>query len=709
MNSNTECRGDEAKRHQLNNLCNICLSNFPPDRPWPWVLQHVTPGSSGKWDFLGQDIALKQPSSNIQLLESSKAGCHLCTMFLEAIFPEKACIGVQQATGIERWVNPGTFRIHMLYSGDNWVLQMRHITDCFGKELKGVIDLCLDLVYRLADIEAPHPVWKFFPQHYDHSISIAATQPLSDTNISPPAIHQVKEWLRACTEKHDACRASKFRNPIALDSNFRLVDIGMNEDDPIHLVDARGSSEPETMQYCTLSYRWTAETTATNLKTENKTQFYQSIPTENWPKIYLDAVSITRQLGVRYLWIDSLCIIQNQADDWARQAALMGKIYSGGLLNLAAVEADRGTGLEVPRNPLRVAPCLLTLSLPDSCQQSFLVHRPDDIRKAVDRAPLYKRGWCFQERVLSRRTVHFADQLFWECVTLRASETLPLISDFLDRVEYLDNWIQSARAALWAEATPPREPLHRLWRSLVRFYTQTHLTKPQDRLIAIRGVADTLARQYGLSPTNDYLAGLWKPNMANQLLWARESETYSEEDGKLANKLATHFPSWSWASCPSEARFLDISGGSLIRVDSGHASNNNERAAESSHLLLMGWRVRSLSLTRLLAGNESCLEFPWLLPGEVAIHVELDRPVKNRKRYMDVCYLPVMDHFGNISGLVLSDIKQVRCGMRVFRRLGIFRGGSGHDDYAVMRALVPGWSRNIVGEDCNGWSRFMLV
>ena len=102
-------------------------------------------------------------------------------------------------------------------------------------------------------------------------------------------------------------------------------------------------------------------------------------------------MSITHQLGVRYLWIDSLCIIQDQTEDWLKQAALMGNIYSGGLLNLAAVE---GSGLEVSRNPLRVAPCLLTLQTPgpDSRPTKWLCYRPDDIRKAVDRAPLYKRG-----------------------------------------------------------------------------------------------------------------------------------------------------------------------------------------------------------------------------------------------------------------------------------------------------------------------------
>ncbi|KAK4236127.1 hypothetical protein C8A03DRAFT_35984 [Achaetomium macrosporum] len=102
---------------------------------------------------------------------------------------------------------------------------------------------------------------------------------------------------------------------------LRLVDIGTYMDSNTRTVDVSGGSDAGALQYITLSYRWTEETKLTNLTTKNKHQFQRSIPTDVWPKVYRDAVSIAHQLDVRYLWIDSLCIIQNQPEDWRKQAA----------------------------------------------------------------------------------------------------------------------------------------------------------------------------------------------------------------------------------------------------------------------------------------------------------------------------------------------------------------------------------------------------
>jgi hypothetical protein len=295
------------------------------------------------------------------------------------------------------------------------------------------------------------------------------------------------------------------------------------------------------------------------------------------------------KLGVRYLWIDSLCIIQDQTEDWLKQAALMGSIYSGGLLNLAAVECS---GLEVSRNPLRVAPCQLTLQRP-GLPTKWLCYRPDNIRKAVDRAPLYKRGWCFQERVLSRRTVHFGDQLFWECTAQRASEAFPLRTEVPTRPQYVDSAIRDIKVDLQTENGSHERGVHtfhRRWCSVVRCYSQTDLTKPSDRLIALKGIASAMASQFRHSPT-DYLAGLWKPSIAAQLLWGRESERYSNADEVLASQLANHFPSWSWASCPGETRFIFLEtlwSRSLVRLDGAHVSHDAARATDASFLVLRG-------------------------------------------------------------------------------------------------------------------------
>jgi hypothetical protein len=191
--------------------------------------------------------------------------------------------------------------------------------------------------------------------------------------------------------------------------------------------------------------------------------------------------------------------------------------------------------------------------------------------------------------------VHFGDQLFWECTTLRACEAFPLRTEVPTRPEYVDAAIRNIKVDLQTENGSQERCLHRCWCSVVRCYSQTELTKPSDRLIALKGIANGMASRFQHSPT-DYLAGLWKPSIALQLLWARQSKSYSDADEKLARRLALHFPSWSWASCPGETRFMDLhrSGSrSLVRLDGAHASDDAASAANASFLVLRGWLVAS--------------------------------------------------------------------------------------------------------------------
>jgi hypothetical protein len=639
--------------------------------------------------MLDNGVTLQQPSSVMELKESSEAGCHLCTELLEALLPEKAFIALEQTS-----IPESTFRIHMLRAFEGWVLQIRQIR--YGsQELDGVKDLCINPVYRFMD-DTSQRIWNLFPHPAWPLARIKAVQPLSGTNINPQAIQQMKQWLHTCTEKHTDCGGPRGLKLLPPNSAFCLVDIKTYINDNIRIVDVCGGPDADDLQYITLSYRWTDEIEQTNLKTENKHEFQRSIPTHAWPKVYRDAVSIAHQLGVRYLWIDSLCIIQDHKEDWIEQSVLMEKIYSGGLLNLAAVEVS---GLEVSRNPLRVAPCLLTLNTPgpDSCATNWLCYRPDDIKKAVDRSPLYKRGWCFQERVLSGRSVNFGDQLFWECTTLRASETFPLGTDLFARSEFIDAGIHETKVALQTKNGPQTESFHRRWCSVVRCYTGTELTKPSDRLIALNSIASDMARQFHLSLT-DYLAGLWKPSIAFQLLWGRESETYSEADERLASQLANHFPSWSWASCPGEARFTELYTSlsrSFIRLDWAQAWEDAERAPDVSLLVLRGWLVRCELVEYSLAGHNRYRNISFAISigsGSsissaapiVGIEIELDRPVSDLR--LEVYLLPVLLRLGPATGLVLARTDRGRLGMVAYRRLGLFDCGDGTK---LMDMLVP--------------------
>lgn len=123
---------------------------------------------------------------------------------------------------------------------------------------------------------------------------------------------------------------------------------------------------------------------------ENVHDLCHGIEENNLPRTFKDAVQITRRLGVRYLWLDSLCIVQDDPHDWARESAVMGEVYRNGLFNISATGAR------------------------DSTQgTSWGVIRAEFWNDNVERAALNRQGWVLQERILSRRVLHFSkEQVF---------------------------------------------------------------------------------------------------------------------------------------------------------------------------------------------------------------------------------------------------------------------------------------------------------
>ncbi|KAK3386866.1 heterokaryon incompatibility protein-domain-containing protein [Podospora didyma] len=144
---------------------------------------------------------------------------------------------------------------------------------------------------------------------------------------------------------------------------------------------------------------------------------------------------VTRSLGFRYLWIDSLCIMQDNDSEKAAEIAHMEEVYSDSSLNISATDAESGSdGLIFDRNPLAVNPCRRTM-VSTSAQKSLSNSEPliactpwqNEFRDYVTEAPLNKRVWVFQERTLTPRVVYFTKkEIYWECHSLRAPEIHPV-------------------------------------------------------------------------------------------------------------------------------------------------------------------------------------------------------------------------------------------------------------------------------------------
>lgn len=316
----------------------------------------------------------------------------------------------------------------------------------------------------------------------------------------------------------------------------RLLDVGSNEGD---LCLCLSSNLDQDIKYFTLSHCWGSKPFLTLTKSNIK-PFYSKIPFYLLSKTFRDAITATRRLGFRYLWIDSLCIIQGDHEDWSKEAATMGTVYANSTLNLAAIDSPDGdTGLFFERSEKKILGWRLKLPLDQqqggSRWESVWDCVPVRRRETFDNNFLSSRAWVFQERFLAPRNLRFGKaELSWECRKRIIYEASPFDDQSLarDRTLPADN----ALVNITNDAAQ--------WFQIVRHYSKGKLTVASDKLTALSGVAKLFALKSGKT----YIAGLWKEDLLNQLLWETSDPT---------NKIdICRAPSWSWAAIDSQVCLL---------------------------------------------------------------------------------------------------------------------------------------------------------
>ena len=253
-------------------------------------------------------------------------------------------------------------------------------------------------------------------------------------------------------------------------------------------------------------------------------------------------------VGNRYLWIDSLCIIQDSDlnVDWLEQAPLMGQIYANSDCNIAATAAKDATeGCFPGGRPQDMEPCLVDPQWTSHPCHRLVCYDRNMWQHAIVDTKLLHRAWVQQEIALAPRVVHFADrQLFWECLELRACQTFPEGGMQKEGEEVklsIDLYTRSDEEGSQGEH-------RRLWQSLVDSYTNSSLTFPEkDKLMAIAGVAKRMGEG------SDYVAGLWRHDLVDGLMWRPCRENDDSMNSKPQISMCSRpdnfqAPSWSWAA-----------------------------------------------------------------------------------------------------------------------------------------------------------------
>ncbi|KAI1295944.1 heterokaryon incompatibility protein-domain-containing protein [Xylaria venustula] len=378
---------------------------------------------------------------------------------------------------------------------------------------------------------------------FENGENVKRLKPIRSTHTgSEESWTQVEKWFNRCTETHASCHIHTVAIPIGK-CPTRLIHVEATSISGVRLCETSNLTCLD-LTYATLSHCW-GGVVPIRLLGENYDQFHEEIPWDKLPQTFKDAIQVTRNLNIRYLWIDSLCIIQNNSDDWVKEASDMGQVYRNSHLNIAAAAAlDAACGLFYPRSMFSIVPCTISIRRRGELKR-IATSYSSELESYSNDLVLLNRAWVFQEWLLSPRILVFGKkELYWICENLVEYEmATPTIlegseTNFppLQRIP----WVSLRKD--WSKTyTAGRHGSWETWQEVVRLYSSMKLTNFSDKLVAMTGLASHLGSKWN---ETTYLAGLWLHRLRRDLLWRTEKPQPRPQQ-------SCSLPSWSWASLDS--------------------------------------------------------------------------------------------------------------------------------------------------------------
>jgi hypothetical protein len=308
---------------------------------------------------------------------------------------------------------------------------------------------------------------------------------------SDALLKKVNGLIQDCVDSHVACAVSESES---VAKPKRLLRI----DGPVYLC-----SPEQPVRYAALSYCWGGHSQHQTLRSNVSTR-HESIDPSTLPQTLKDGIFFAKGLGLDYIWIDAICIVQDDIEEWAQEAAKMADVYSGAYVVLAATRAKEATEgfLQPHREPLEIE------SRMDAGRTFRVQARLDSNHNflesfELDKLPLSQRGWCLQEQLLASRIVHFCpSEVLYECRSLTFCEC-GACPGTLD-----DDTLDDGEEGGWPpkrHSEDARDPLTLRWIRIVEDCSKRRFTYPEDVLPALSG----LAQRSASTQSGTYIAGVY--------------------------------------------------------------------------------------------------------------------------------------------------------------------------------------------------------
>ncbi|KAK8191027.1 heterokaryon incompatibility protein-domain-containing protein [Phyllosticta capitalensis] len=550
----------------------------------------------------------------------------------------------------------------------------------------------------------------------DGTFTLSRRRTAYDASLEDSMDHSIK-WAQQpisdCLRLHRQC-AIQIDSPII---PTRLLDVdpdGKGMGTNVQLQDFSSATPGTSIEYAALSYCWgsykpecmtTRETLARNLC---------RIPSGLLPQTFYDAVKVTRGLGLKYLWIDSVCIIQGDENDWRREAGRMFDVYRGSKITLAAVSGkDSRAGLRtttIKQQTHMLAKLNLgQFTYPLYFRNHHYLWYPEtgfSLHLRNPNVPLLTRAWIYQERMLSPRILFFTEsEVIFQCTCEVKCECGSAtdgwknrIIDYCDKLRFFLATRPNADDQSLNDKETVTEELFKIqetWRTLVVCdYSILALTNPRDKLAALGAIAEQFQR---VRPGARYLAGLWSDSLLDDMLWLSYGSTppyQSRSQDREEPDRPFNLPTWSWASMGGGVHYgrefdqrrycVEVVEATCI-----YANDNSFGVLENSTLILRG-----ILLSCVIHRNGQLIE-PSSLGEDAWECLSTDAMWDSRyPQEQEVYLLHVRDcgHKGFSTyacGLILN-LEDCNANPRIFSRLGYFSDNSlanGEEFYPLDRAL----------------------